>query len=669
MLMNVKSLLLSSLMVWLLSVVVYAQTYTMAQPVITGCAGVLHDTGGETEGYGSNENLISSIFAGIPGAAIYMRLTDASFGTGDTLWIYDGGSVLSPLLAELSAPSSNWIGRSFFPLNTNGSVTVRFKSNSDSSTGNFHFTFSCNTCQGIRPVIEPQDVIRICQGSAVVLDGSLSVAPEGTSIAAYIWQSDDTATGNATVFSHTYNEPGVYYASLLVQLNNGCTTPIPAYQRIEVSGLQAFNLTSSSDSVCIGQEVNFDLNISSFSVSNALTGPGGYIPDSPGAGLETVIEFSGSNGAVINSTADIGLVSLNIEHSFLADMYITLECPSGQSMVLYAGVNGGGIWLGIPIDEVNDLTGTGFTYTFDPLVTSPALGLGGAEYILPVINAQGGTGNAVLPGSYAADGLWSDLIGCPVDGPWTLTLTDQAGADDGTLFSWELGLSAVSFTGLSQGFSTGGGANCSTLQWTGPGAIVMNDDCTTASLLPESSGWQLYEVEGTSSYGCPISGDLLVFVENPINGYVTTVDALGGNPGSAEVHANEEGGPYEIVWSTGSIGGFTEGNLGGGQYWVQVSNAIGCSERYTFLIETDQSIAENSLSSGSIRFDPQNKLLLMSSNEDVNGTFALVDAQGRSLRSWTVAGVMNASWDVSGLVPGVYLVHHRHGLACRFVVE
>ena len=666
--MNVKLLLLV-LPTLVLNLAGLAQNYTMLQPVITGCAGVLHDTGAEAAGYGPNENLISSIFSGIPGATIYLRLTDASFGTGDTLWLYDGGNVLSPLIATITAPAGNWIGRSFFPLNANGAVTARFKSNADSSTGNFHLTFTCNTCQGIRPDMGMADVVRICQGQSVFLDAGASVIPEGSAISAFTWQSGDGNTSASSQFAPVYNVPGVYYASLQIQLSNGCTTPIPAYQRIEVSAQPEFLLTASADSICIGQEVSFDMNIASFSISNALSGPGGYIPDSPAPAIESVITYADADGSVIDSPDDIGHVTLNIEHSFLADLFITLECPNGQSMVLYAGVNGGGIWLGVPIDQVNDLVGTGYLYTFDPNISNPSLGMGGAEYILPVTNTQGGTGNTVLPGSYAADGDWADLVGCPVEGTWTLSIVDQAGADDGTLFNWELALNAISTSGLDQGFVTGNAPNCATLEWTGPGTVQMDEECTTGNLLAENSGWQLYEVIGTSLYGCPISAELFVYVENPLDGYVTTTDALGGNPGTAELHVSEDGGPYTIEWSTGTLGSFTEAGLGGGQHWVQVSNAMGCSETYTFLIETDQNMVESQVENISLWYDAIHKQFHWQSSPQQVVDLLLLDAQGRRVKNWNTRSQAVGWIDLSQLSTGVYFVQPMPGKAFRIMVD
>ncbi len=102
-------------------------------------------------------------------------------------------------------------------------------------------------------------------------------------------------------------------------------------------------------------------------------------------------------------------VALDITHTFDADLDIFLIAPDGTTVELTTDNGGGG----------NNYTGTIFD---DEAATS--------------ITA----GTAPFTGSFQPEGLLSDLDGRGGEGTWTLEITDDAGADTGTLNSWSLTL-------------------------------------------------------------------------------------------------------------------------------------------------------------------------------------------------------------------------------------
>ena len=111
---------------------------------------------------------------------------------------------------------------------------------------------------------------------------------------------------------------------------------------------------------------------------------------------------------VINTGAGTGEVLgdldvyLDISHTWLSDMTINLTSPSGTSIVLLAGVCGSNDDLDILLDDSGAAINCG----------SPTTGI-------------------VIP-----DNALATFNGETFDGNWTLTITDGAAGDDGTLNTW-----------------------------------------------------------------------------------------------------------------------------------------------------------------------------------------------------------------------------------------
>jgi subtilisin-like proprotein convertase family protein len=125
------------------------------------------------------------------------------------------------------------------------------------------------------------------------------------------------------------------------------------------------------------------------------------LPDFPSPPVLSSIVISDTN-----TVADVN-VTLNISHTFDGDLDIFLIGPNGTRVELTTD-NGG--------------TGENFVNTvFDDQAATSIT-----------------TGAAPFTGSFKPEGLLSNLNGIPANGTWTLEITDDAGADTGTLNSWSL---------------------------------------------------------------------------------------------------------------------------------------------------------------------------------------------------------------------------------------
>ena len=175
----------------------------------------------------------------------------------------------------------------------------------------------------------------------------------------------------------------------------------------------------------------------------------------------------------IRSCEDIQYVRLNIEHSYIGDLYIGLVCPNGQyasimnyggsvdetgcSGVIPLGARGllpntgrGGAFLGYALDLQN----TDFPCDSSSNGNEPGEGLDyyWADYDanFPKVGAPGTiiTQTHTTPpysylnhySWYSPDQSFNTLIGCPLNGEWHIEIIDGWRMDNGYVFDWELSL-------------------------------------------------------------------------------------------------------------------------------------------------------------------------------------------------------------------------------------
>lgn len=125
------------------------------------------------------------------------------------------------------------------------------------------------------------------------------------------------------------------------------------------------------------------------------------IPDNDGAGASSQITF-----AQALQVTDVN-VTVNIPHTFTGDLILTLTSPAGTSVILSDQNGGGG-------DDYIDTV-------FDDDAATPI-----------------GAGAAPFTGSFQPDGSLADFVGESSGGAWVLNVSDNAGADIGSIDSWSI---------------------------------------------------------------------------------------------------------------------------------------------------------------------------------------------------------------------------------------
>ena len=152
----------------------------------------------------------------------------------------------------------------------------------------------------------------------------------------------------------------------------------------------------------------------SFTTANLIcTAPGLAIPDNNPAGLDSDLVV-GSSGTL----TELGL-SLDITHTWVGDLIITLEhVDTGTTIELVNRASGANATFGCNADNVR----TGVA--------------DGAPVSLQSDCNDGGTNEAYPESAYSPNQPLAGFIGEDLSGTWRLNVSDNAGADTGTLNEW-----------------------------------------------------------------------------------------------------------------------------------------------------------------------------------------------------------------------------------------
>ncbi|MEZ4739695.1 MAG: T9SS type A sorting domain-containing protein [Flavobacteriales bacterium] len=515
----------------------YAQQFLISQAQISTCTGVLLDSGGPDDPYGDNETFTTTICPNVPGRKTVLNWQEfdlslnGTASTQDRVEIWDGSNVLGLYLGAYTGTelAGLFVEATYF--NPTGCLTVRFTSNS-SGTGNFAASISCSgvvpACNtpptAVNSTILPDPTV-LCVGDTLFLDGSGSTPYDGTSLIEWHW-----TTGNSAPFVSTtpidtlvITEPGLLALQLQVVSNTGCSSQLTPAQYILASGPVHFNGTTAPSGVCYPDEAALvgHATLMPFVHVNAVGGEYGTgIPlldlvAEPQA-LTSTIAWA-EPGSVITSAADLGEICLEMEHSFMGDLIITLECPNGTEVILEAQ-GGGNTFLGDASDDLpGGIPGTCWNYCFS---ASPDHGMWAecvASSNTPNVIPLNTTDVALAPGSYTPSGELDDFIGCPVNGTWTLTFYDLWGGDDGSLCSWSMGLPMAydsSFADLSATLDLTDG---SVTYWSGAGVLNSATDPTMATMEIPTAGAFNPVFTVIDSYGCAFDTTITILgVEGPV---------------------------------------------------------------------------------------------------------------------------------------------------------
>ena len=201
------------------------------------------------------------------------------------------------------------------------------------------------------------------------------------------------------------------------------------------------------------------------------------------------------SGETVESITDISSICVNMEHSYMGDLMISIVCPNGSEAVLKGDVrtdsirSGSGGFMGLPYGGINHHTWDGAgTQVCDSVYNPYGVGwnycwsldneydksrgyIGGSNYIQLTYNFaslpqgfQSSFGPAGMQtfsttdssdyanksGYYLPTGDFTTLVGCPLNGEWAIKICDLWTPDNGWLFGWSMDLKGEQTVGIAQ---------------------------------------------------------------------------------------------------------------------------------------------------------------------------------------------------------------------------
>jgi len=118
--------------------------------------------------------------------------------------------------------------------------------------------------------------------------------------------------------------------------------------------------------------------------------------------------------------------------------------------------------------------GIGWDYYWAPNATNGTWGQGASGGLTTPVTTPT-NGNSLTSGTYSAAGNMCDLVGCPLNGAWTFSVTDNLAIDNGYIFSWGINFNPALFPGVTT-FTPSIGIDSDSSYWTGPNIVVIDAD-------------------------------------------------------------------------------------------------------------------------------------------------------------------------------------------------
>ena len=505
-----KNFILSCIGILFFTAFSTAQDFAMTDGEFVTCSGSFTDSGGITGDYAVSESFTITFCS--PFETDAMRVTFNSFDTqfGDILLAYDGDSNTAPFLGVFQGTNSPGTLLAS-AANTSGCLTFTFISNAAGTSTGWQAAVECfDTCQTITtdivtvPAIDADGILRLCQGEIVDFTGSATFSNDSAG-ATYKFRLPDGTEAVGTTLQQTFNDPGVYRIDFVATAPDGCRDRSLEDIVIQVSTTPDFTGTAAADtSICFGESTNITGMVVATEFASQVAPPVSgvtFLPDDSGTTFyETCIDVSGfAPGATLNSAADLLGFFINMEHSYLGDLDITLTAPNGAIIDVKTG-GGGNTFLGIPIDVDTDLTpGVGFVYNFTeaPSATQTLFQASGAVATLPA-------------GDYLAEDPFSTFAGTSLNGLWCLRIVDNLGSDNGYIFEWGINFNPLIVPDAER-YTPGEVSQ----EWAANADITATNG-NVITVTPTVAGQNCYDYIFTDSFGCTYTETICIDVASEI---------------------------------------------------------------------------------------------------------------------------------------------------------
>jgi gliding motility-associated-like protein len=577
----------------------HAQDVTMSNGTFQSCDGAFLDSGGGGAAYSNGEFFTATICPSTPGDVVTVDFqifsldqTGPNAAAWDYIEVYDGDNTGASYLGIYYGTDLQGLYVTGTPLNTSGCLTFVFRSNNDNQTGNFAATITCSTpC--IRPVAVASDTAplsrKICIGDEVTFSGQQSYAADGFNITEYLWDFADGTTATGPVVTHQFNFPGEYIVELFLTDDNGCASTNRVSLQLLVATPPSFDPFPPDTTLCLGESLVLQAFPNEYEVTwagpeiNFTNSESISLEDVVGESYPSVIEVGGfSPGQTLASEFDLLSIGMNIEHSWLYDLLITITCPSGQSVILHQQMTlpDGGTATGLGGDF-----GIGNTEAWDYAWSANATNETMAEEAQNQTSLPAGTYSSLFP--------LSGLVGCDLNGTWTLEITDLWGGDDGTLNQFSLNFNPAVIPDVTV-FTPQIGTDGDSSFWTLPVGTYdlgyISSDGDELQVTPTEAGVLDFVYTTINDFGCTNSDTTVVTVEPPLP--ITagpdqmfaceTIDLIGGFANIPTPSCSEDAGTFNYCYgeSENFVWTFCPDEIGDGVTMMSFSFISGMMEAF-----------------------------------------------------------------------------------------
>jgi subtilisin-like proprotein convertase family protein len=226
---------------------------------------------------------------------------------------------------------------------------------------------------------------------------------------------------------------------------------------------------------------------------------------------------------IANDTLSLGnqieTIGLKIEHENLSNIQIKFICPDETEIIL-KDFGGEPKYLGEPVLDDVGTAGIPYWYYWN---NSP-------EY--STMNIESANFETLPTGNYLPENLFDNLVGCPLNGEWSIIVIDSVTSDNGFITEWLL---TFDEDFLPDTFNYTNNYSLETGNWSGEGANQTNTEDGTcdveSSLIP---GIYSYNFIIKDNFGCESDTTLDITVERANS----TVKSDIADPVENEISAN-----------------------------------------------------------------------------------------------------------------------------------
>lgn len=707
-------ILVSTITLMLISILSYSQEYLISQGgSITTCSGTLYDSGGAEGNYGSSEDYSITIQSSSPGHSVSLYFEEFALesSTFDYVNIYDGDSDQSPSIV-MNHGSSSLLENTI--TSTGEMLTIVMRTDGSANYPGFKAIISCAfDCQDfsisisdLNPYYTYPDsmMFDVCLGDTInfvaIGDYPNSGVDYEQSDELVYWQWNIYNSNENEIIenygdnslSYVFNNPGGHVIMLSARDINGCVEVLDYNMRVRASLIPDFSNISIESGICLGEELLLEGNAYVEPWTQEVTETvfvQTCFEDVVGVEQGFCFDIPTSDEVTVITSADqIESLCMNMEHSYMGDLDIRLECPNGQSIYLFQQACGS-TYFGEPNHSDDCEPGTGYDYCW----TSDASSL---------MSDQCNSGNSLPPGNYLPFNSFEGLIGCPVVGDWCLYTVDNLGLDDGNIFSITLSFEEGVYDPSESAWTYTTNLNLEeNAGWTGVGVVSETEINTTATPLNTNIYSYVFYVE--DDFGCTHFNTYEVEVydiDNPFcgmfcNDYVYTSMSDIINDGSGDDYPSQNNS--QCTWlitpesksesciffqwtyfnlqendtlfvydgldsNSDLIGAFTHGSdisqsfvtSSNTAYLVYVTDDYGRSEGWELMYETVLVNREMlKMEDVSVFPNPANEKLYISGLTE-NSKISIIDLSGKAIIF--ESQLSNSFVDISKLSPGVYFI-------------